>query len=232
MAKAEFYSVKLLAKQMIARAVLALHFEKPQGFVFQAGQFVQFKVPTADGAVVIRNFSLAAPPAAPDLEFCAKMIPGGKASDWFTSLPVGEGAEISAARGVFVCSGKEERPKVLVATGVGLAPIISILEDAVPRAPATPFRLLWGVRSAADLFWPGRLPALAERHQNFSFLITLSQPAGNWGGERGRVTERLPGLITPGADYYLCGSLAMVKEARSMILDQGIALPRIKIEIF
>jgi CDP-4-dehydro-6-deoxyglucose reductase len=88
------------------------------------------------------------------------------------------------------------------------------------------------VRHAEDLIWPGRLEELKKHYSNFSLQITLSQPNSSWSGFSGRVTEHVSSFFKEEGEYYLCGSLEMVKEMRIKLVEKGILNNKIHFEIF
>ena len=94
-------------------------------------------------------------------------------------------------------------------------------------------RLLFGVRSEEDIFWIDRLEALKQLSPLFDYQVTLSQPKadGGWSGLRGRVTEHLLHHLVS-HKFYLCGSAAMVKDVRDVLLKNGIAGEQIHFEVF
>ena len=132
MSEQQLHTSKLLAKKMISRDIMELRFEKPEGFSFNAGQFVQFAVPQ-EGGPVYRQYSISSIPAEENhLEFCAKILPEGKASKYFLILNEGDSVSISQAKGVFVCQPHHRKRKMFIATGAGAAPIMSMIEDQLP----------------------------------------------------------------------------------------------------
>jgi len=63
------YKVKLKAKEKIAAGTMAFHFEKPEGFVYKAGQFADYTLidpPETDAEGNTRGFSLASAPYEDD----------------------------------------------------------------------------------------------------------------------------------------------------------------------
>lgn len=224
----QFYSICLIAKKMIARDTMELRFEKPTGFTFTAGQFVQFKVGERS-AEVLRNYSISSPPHQNYLEFCAKILPTGVSSRFFEELTMGDEAVISEAQGVFVCQ-PNNTSVVFIATGTGLAPIISMIENLAMDQSLSTLQLLFGVRSEADLFWVERLEKIKRDHPVFNFTITISRPDAGWLGERGRVSEHV--TIVPGASYYVCGSVEMVKDVRALLFKKGVDTKSVHFEIF
>jgi NAD(P)H-flavin reductase len=108
----------------------------------------------------------------------------------------------------------------------------------VPAALALPglttkLEVLFGVRSEADVFWLERLKNYDEMHAQFSYQVTLSRPdqPTAWQGLVGRVTAHIPHHHVE-AEYYLCGSLEMVKDVRKILVDKGVPMKQIHFEIF
>ncbi|MBI5729036.1 MAG: hypothetical protein HY983_02225 [Candidatus Magasanikbacteria bacterium] len=228
MSEPRVYTALLQSKKMIAQDILELRFARPHGFSFAPGQFVQFKIP--DGAVYVwRSYSISSLPSEDYLEFCVKVLPDGKASKFFAEIAPGGNGFMSAAKGMFVCQPTHQPKKYFIATGTGLAPIISMV-GAIAEQKAGQAELLFGVRNQADLFWLERLERYAEKFSGFTYQVTLSQPEEPWGNLRGRVTSHIAG--DPAGEYYICGSVEMVKEVRAIILAKGLNTKSIHIEIF
>jgi p-cymene monooxygenase electron transfer component len=106
---------------------------------------------------------------------------------------------------------------ICVAGGSGLAPLHAILLEANAADVTRDCTVLFGARTAADLYYLDELAALGARWRGrFSVLPVLSMepPTSDWQGLRGLVTEALAPLAGNGfhADDqgYLCGPPAMV----------------------
>ncbi len=227
----EFYSMKLYKKTVIAENVFELIFERPENFSFRAGQFVQFKIPSAEGEV-LRSYSIASAPAKSEITFCVKLVKNGVASHFFTLLKEGERVMFSQPQGRFVVEENGSMQTVFIATGSGLAPIKAILEDELEKPRSQELFLLFGVRSEGDLFWQQQFKNWATTYPFFHYMPTLSQPEDDWSGLKGRVTAHLEPVLFNDAAYYVCGSLVMVKEVRALLLSKGIVAKNIHFEIF
>lgn len=224
------YKVKLIHKSLIAYNLLELRFEKPEHFLFKAGQFVQFFIP--DGLEsVLRSYSIASSPNEDYLEFCIKLVPEGKGARFFTKLGIGEDAQFQGPEGRFTCEDYFGKSKLFVATGAGLAPIMSMLKAELNENNNV-VQLIFGVRSEKDLFWVDRLENLKVFSSQFIFQTTLSQPGNTWRGARGRVTELVSSLDRKFDKYYLCGSLEMVKDVRGILTKRGVEVRNVHLEIF
>jgi len=226
------YTAKLSEKRQLTGDTYEFRFEKPEGFEFLAGQFLQFCIPHND-KIILRSYSVSSTPIDPYLEFCIKFLDGGIASTYLRHMNIGDTLEFQGPRGLFV--HKENGTALsFIATGTGLAPIIGIISDELEnKKNKNEVRLLFGVRSEDDVFWLDRLQNLKIQYPNFVYDVTLSQPKpnGGWAGLRGRVTEHiLHHLVSH--KFYLCGNAAMVKDVREMLITNGIETKAIHFEIF
>ncbi len=69
-------TVKLTKREEVADGTMAFHFEKPEGFLYRAGQFADFTLidpPETDAEGNIRGFSLASAPCERDLKIATRM---------------------------------------------------------------------------------------------------------------------------------------------------------------
>lgn len=228
----DIFSLILEKKETLTDNIVLLRFQKPDGFSFLAGQFVQFMFPNS-GQQTLRSYSIASAPNDPYLEFCVKLLPNGVASGVIEHIESGNKIDVRGPLGRFIVNGVPAC--FFIAAGVGIAPIMGMLRDQVLyKKTEREMRLLFGVRSEADLFWVDELEKLRSSSPNmFSYHVTLSQPklSGGWTGLRGRVTEHLLHHLVEHS-YYLCGSAAMVKDVRETLMKNGITANRIHFEIF
>ncbi len=225
------FSVKLEKKALLTPDILELTFTKPPGFTFQAGQFVQFEIPDGE-KMLLRSYSISNTPRDEQFEFCVKILENGKASSLFSLMEPGENLALRGPRGMF--TNNEMVPLFLVATGAGMAPIMSIIQDELKNKKNTAdIQVLFGVREKKDVFWNDRLEQLSQEFSNFHYRITLSQAEypKDWNGLTGRVTEHMK---SPSLDhhYFLCGSAPMVKDVRSLLNASGVENKYIHFEIF
>ncbi len=221
----------LRKKRTIARDLLELRFDKPDGLSFRAGQFIQCHVPDG-GSMVLRSYSLSSVPSDPYIELCVKLLPEGKASKLFAGMNLGDTLQFQGPQGRFINAGGNN-PLVFVATGAGMAPVMSMLRDEVEeKKNNVPVSVLFGVRSEEDIFWVERLQRLADKYVNVRYVLTLSQPTETWKGLSGRVTAHMEKSILPEAEYFLCGSVDMVKDVRLILAAAGVEAKKIHFEIF
>jgi len=107
-------------------------------------------------------------------------------------------------------------PLVLVAGGIGITPLLPMINAALrQRRPVT---LVYQVRRRVDLLQHAKLRRFAAKTQ-LQYLPVLSQPDGNWPGRHGHITAaELAQLGGKQAQYLICASAEMV-----LTLEQGLA---------
>lgn len=227
------YSAALQEVRFVTSNVAIFSFTRPAGFTFKAGQFVQFKIPHGNSPVW-RSYSIASAPSVPYLDFAIKIIPGGIASEHLKKLNPGETIIFTGPEGRFVTSFDLPSRKVFIGTGTGLAPIMSIITDRVEAGlPDEQLELIFGVRMETDIFWEEELLRLAGKCSNFKHIITLSRPENDsWAGPMGRVTAHINSERGPGTEYFVCGSLEMIKDVRAILLANQVSMKQIHFEIF
>ena len=146
-------------------------------------------------------------------------------SNYLCSLNEGAKIEFQGPFGGFIL-----RPPlhdtVFIAAGTGIAPFRSMLhwllaEDE--RHHGHQFWLLFGARREQDIYYREEFEQLADEHDNFHFLPTLSRAAAEWTGLRGYVQEHLPEIVGTRTDMhaYICGLDKMVKANRELLKSLG-----------
>lgn len=196
--------------------VTLLHLRYPanERVRFRAGQYLQ--VLLDDGTH--RNYSMAGPPQETDgTKLHIRHIAGGRFSvGTLAGLAKGSRLRIELPFGEFFLRTEEAgRPTILLASGTGMAPVASMIEDLLRRGTDRPLSLYWGVRRQEDLYL-GDLPARWQRHlPELRFVPVLSEPGPGWSGRTGlvhrAVLEDHPDLS--GHEVYASGNPAMVAAA-------------------
>lgn len=129
-------------------------------------------------------------------------------SFWNTPVTVG----YLGGLGDFTLKDTPEK-KVMIATGTGLAPMISMLE-ALPDE--TPKLLLFGGRYEKDLYYLEKLASF----KNLEIVTCVSRPDENYTGDKGRVTDYLH-KIHPEDEVYICGNPNMVHDTIKHLSENG-----------
>lgn len=214
---------------------------------FRPGQFVMLGLPRAKPGpprLLRRAYSIASPPGADALEFLLVQMEEGRLTPRLWGLRAGDRLYLdSTARGEFTLDAvPPDSNLVLVATGTGIAPYMSMLRAELHGRPSDqPCRrrtvLIHGVRYAADLAYREELEALATRVPAFRYVPLVSREPHDtpWSGLRGRVQlalaggrfEELAGFPLAPAECHvlLCGNPAMIRDVQTDLQSRGFRPP-------
>lgn len=219
------HEATVVDKRVLARGVVEWRFRADEPLRFRAGQFLSVRVGTDDGgASVLRSYSLASSSGAPEFSLILKLVPGGPGSHFFETLKQGERVRFTGPMGFFVLDLAHTGDVVFGATGVGIAPVLPMLDEALARDERGRVRLYWGNRDAADLFWLDELAARAKNPRFEMKLFLSGTPPPGWTGGTGRIT---PAVLADLAQFdeptfYLVGNGAMIRELRGALVERGV----------
>jgi len=189
-------------------------------FDFTAGQFAQVSFT----GLPPRDYSMANRPGDALLEFHIRQIPGGAVSAYAnTRLKVGDTVHVDGPHGISYYRAKHAGPIVALAGGSGLAPIKSIVEEALAQGAAQPIHLYFAVRDARDLYLEDHFRDLAARHPNLSFIPVLSEPSGPTELRTGYLADIVAADFADldGAKVYLAGPPIMVETCVERVRERG-----------
>lgn len=243
---AHSFKAELVKIENSAFRIKTLHFKLEEGekLEFKAGQYVQI-TRSLTWENVIRAYSIS---SSPDLknEFSldVQLVEGGIMSSYLHSLEVGTKLDFCGPFGDMAVDAEDEKTKnktlVLVAGGVGLAPMRSIVSCLMNSGFKGRLVLFHGAKSRRNLYNEDEYRSLAKKHKHFEYFPVLADPLleDGWVGETGLVTETLDewlnsnkdGLVSVAA--YLCGPSAMMEASSKLLTDKGIAAEHIHSDPF
>ena len=184
------------------------------GINFQAGQYVNLHVP---GVELPRAFSLAnAPSDKHRLELNIRHVAGGQATEYIHhKLKVGDKLKLNGPYGRFFVRRSAPEKLLFLAGGTGLSSPKSMILDLLEKNESRDITLVYGARNRAELYDDALFLDLVEKHANFTYVPTLSQPDenDNWVGETGFVhdvaTKHFAGDFR-NHKAYMCGPPVMI----------------------
>lgn len=213
--------------------------EPEDGIAFKSGQYIQLEIPKYKLSVAseFRAFSVASfPEENKKVELYVGLVEKGIVSTYVHEF-LEEGDEL-VMRGPFgdFYYRDSDRDILMIATGTGLAPIMSILRHMSRERIMRKATLFFGTRNEEDLYCVEELNNLEKELSNFTYIPTLSRELDNapWEGERGRVTTLIEKRISEGADLdvYICGNAAMVESCLEALNKKGIPKEHIYFDKF
>ncbi|MEV0582613.1 ferredoxin reductase [Nonomuraea sp. NPDC050310] len=205
-----------------------LRFEVPGWPGHLPGQHVDVRLTAEDGYTARRSYSLA---SATGVELTVQRVAGGEVSPYLTrDLRPGDLVELRGpVGGWFVWRAADPAPVLLVAGGAGIVPLMSMIRARRAAGVSTPFRLVYSLRSPAELYYAAELldpPAGLE----VSLVHTRRTPPGH-ARPAGRLTAADLGPYGE-ADCFVCGPSGYVEAAADLLLGLGHDPARIRTERF
>lgn len=218
---------------------------------FLPGQFLTFRldVPTAAGMTeqIVRCYSLSdAPrpdyyrvsikrmPAPPNLA----VLPGRSSNHFHDRVAVGSTLQVRAPAGHFHID-RGNAPVVLIGGGIGITPMLSMLNWCLAEQPGREVWLFYGVRNSREPVMKAQLEALAAAHPNFHLQLCFNDPlpedqVGRDYQYRGRVDVGLLRMQLPlkPYHYYICGPTPMMESLVAALEDWGVPDAHIHFEAF
>jgi len=209
------------------------------------GQYLTFALEIPGTGLVKRNYSISSGPGERSYRISVKRegapgVPPGLASNWLHDH-AGPGTRLRVAppAGEFFLDEESNRPVVLLSGGVGLTPMMSMLEAIAQSGSG---RATWYVHGAKN----GRVHAMGKRARDLAVQarnITVrtyyempeaTDVAGRDYDEAGFISTDWLARNTPvsEATYYLCGPRPFLRAFVSGVARTGVPLHRIRYEFF
>jgi nitric oxide dioxygenase len=216
---------------------------------FKPGQYVTVRVPTPCGHTTMRNYSLSDKPGQDHFRISVKREVGAKADTpkGFVSntlhdhVEAGSVIELGAPCGEFFLDTtvKPDRPLVLLAGGIGITPLMSILLSALAHTPEREIILFHASLNENVQAFRATLDELTAAHPRLKVRYFYSEPAP---AGTGRADNAVTGLIDaaqieaalPGrdADYFFCGPKPFMVNIYHQLLTWGIPPAQVHFEFF
>ena len=144
---------------------------------------------------------------------------------------------VDGPHGAFTLDLQRTTGLVMIAGGVGITPMMSMLRTLAHRRDRRPHRLLVVASTIDELLFRAEIRQLQQR-LHLTVVEVLRRPPPSWTGPSGSVDERLLTSLLPGKfrrnqlDYYLCGPPAMVDDVLTVLDGLEVPEPRIHTEQF
>jgi ferredoxin-NADP reductase len=207
-----------------------------QPFTFLPGQWVDFYIDLGYKTEV-GGFSITSSPLQRGtFELAVKMQAHGVPSVYLNeTAKVGDTFIVDGGFGTFYYDEQRDKgaPLLLVAGGIGITPMMSILRYLNEAHPEVEVTLLFSATTAEELVFREELEAMASRNPRIRVVFTVTRHHDEpWEGRVGRITlallkEHLP---QPGAWCFICGPPAMLDEVPPLLAQLGVDPSHIRME--
>lgn len=234
------FMAALKARQEVAERTMAFQFDKPDGWTFKAGQFVDLTLidpPETDSEGNTRGFSIASAPGE-DFLMVATRLRDTAFKRSLKTVPLGTKVKIEGPFGNLVLHNNASKPAVLLAGGIGITPFRSILVRAATETLPHRIFLFYSNRRPEDAPFLEELESLQKQNPNFTLVATMThmeKSRSHWNGETGYIRKDLLSKYLKGVEnaiYYIAGPAAMVSGLHKVLNDSGVDDDDIRIEEF
>ena len=233
------YLLKLQNRYEVAERTMAFEFEKPEPFVFKAGQSIDMtliKPHETDAEGNRRAFSIASAPDERRLLIATRMRDTAF-KRVLATIQIGTQVEIEGPFGDLVLHNDASRAAVFLAGGIGITPFRSILLQAKRDHLQHSLFCFYANRRPEDAPFLKELEALQKSHSR-TIIPTMTQMTPldpSWNGEIGHIdhsmlARHLKFAMSP--IYYLAGPPGMVTALHQMLKNAGVGDNDIRTEEF
>ena len=199
--------------------IVSLRRQRPRGFAYRAGQFAMLGLSTRLGPD-LRPFSLASAPREDQLRFVTRRGPSALKESLLALRP-GDLVKVSRAMGSLRLD--PTRPAVLVSGGIGAAPMLSMVTDAVATGQRAPLRLLLSHRTLDEIPFRQEVEERSRLHPDMRITWQVTSEAGRITPEDlRRQSDELADPI-----FYVTGPATLVADVVGTLRCTGVPRSRI-----
>jgi nitric oxide dioxygenase len=214
---------------------------------YRPGQYVSVRLLLPQlGYRQARQYSLSDSPKNDQFRISvkreAKQIeqPEGMVSNYLHDyVKEGDWIEVSSPVGDFFLDESKQEPVVLISAGVGITPMMAMLEQLHVTAPKRPVLFLHAARHAGVQAFGERVDELLEKMPNGRAWIVHEDEQPTRPSSRRDATGRLnlndlkrQGILPNNADFYICGPKGFMAAQITVLRELGVKSERIHSEVF
>lgn len=215
------------------------------------GQYLTFQLPIPGlERVVTRCYSLSDSPLNPDYyRITIKRIPPpegdpegkhGLVSSFFQhQVHADDLIDVRAPAGHFFLDTNQRGPVVLIGGGIGITPVLSMLNYITATGSTRETWLFYGVKDGSQQIQKEYLRQITAEHENVRLHICYSKPRpedveGEDYTHASRVDVDLLKQLLPSSNYnyYICGPAAMMDQLTGQLKEWGVPKDHIHYEAF
>ncbi|WP_369246134.1 globin domain-containing protein [Streptomyces sp. R41] len=201
------------------------------------GQYVSVQVELPDGARQIRQYSLSGAPGSSAHRISVKRVYGGAAPDGEVSnhlharAEAGSRLRLSDPYGDLVLDA-DEAPLLLASAGIGVTPMIAMLEQLAATGHRAPVTVVHADRSPAEHALRTDHEAYAGKLSDAAVHFWYERPEPGHPADRTGLVDLSEVAIASGTRAYLCGPLPFMRAVREELIGKGVAAADIHYEVF
>jgi ferredoxin-NADP reductase/Na+-translocating ferredoxin:NAD+ oxidoreductase RnfD subunit len=229
--------LKLLSKREIATDVWEFTFEKPDGFSFQAGQYLEWMLPhkSVDSRGERRYFTIASSPTEDVVRLALKFVDNGSSyKARLRNIEPGEQIIASQLAGDFLLPKSTGQKLGFIAGGIGVTPFSSHIQFLKDTQSQNDVKLFYCVNSESEMAF-SELFMEASDVLSLELIPVVAKGEPSSGSEAGFITQEMLEKRAP--DYlerhwYLSGPPPMVNAYGALLKKVGVPAKQITKDFF
>jgi ferredoxin-NADP reductase len=234
------FMCKLKDRKEVAEGTMTFRFEKPSGWTFKAGQYLDMTLlgpPEADSEGNVRSFSIASAPHEETLMVATRMRDTAF-KRVLRTMPFGTAVKVEGPSGGLILHKDFTRTAVLLAGGIGITPFRSIVHWAAKEKLPHRILLFYSNRRPEDAPFLAELQSLEKDNPKYKLIASMTEMEKScrpWSGETGLINQEMLGRHLKDAAspiYYIAGPPPMVKGLHEMLNKAGMNDDDIRAEEF
>jgi ferredoxin-NADP reductase len=217
-----------------ASDIKTLRLARPDGFDFVPGQFVPVRL-QIDGKPHVRCYSISSSPETPGYLEISVRRQGLVSTTLHATVRGGSMMTIGRPAGQFVYPFGDDRPLALLAGGIGITPLLSMLRHAVLADPTRPLALLYAARGVEDAAFVHELSLIAQRHPQVRIGLTFSGGSALPPWRTGHIDAAMVRQYVPHPAHTIfcvCGPAPMMEAMDRLLRAEGVPPDQIRSERF
>jgi predicted ferric reductase len=222
------YRVSEVRKERGDTTTLVMQPDGHPGFRFRPGQFGWLTVWGSPFKITGHPFSFSSSAALSDGRVEMSIRNLGDFTSEIYNVPVGHCVYLDGPYGAFTI-GNPADMHVLIAGGVGITPMMSMIRTLADRGDKRPVILVYGSKDWESITFREELEALKAR-LNLTIVHVLANPPAGWTGEQGFINAEMlkRHLPPPFADheYFICGPGVMMDAIENALGQLNVPLSK------
>ena len=222
------YRVTEVRKERGDTSTLVMQPDGHPGFRFSPGQFGWLTLWGSPFKITAHPFSFSSSAAAADGRVEMSIRSLGDFTSEIHKVPVGQRVYLDGPYGAFTI-GKPADMHVLIAGGVGVTPMMSMIRTLADQGDKRPVVLLYGSKNWDSITFRAELEALKARLK-LTIVHVLADPPAGWAGEQGFINAEMfkRHLPPPYADheYFICGPNMMMDAIEKALGEMNVPMSK------
>lgn len=222
------YRVSEVRQERGETTTLVMQPEGHPGFHFNPGQFGWLMVWGSPFKITGHPFSFSSSAAAKDGRVEMSIRNLGDFTKEIQRVPVGKRVYLDGPYGAFTI-GNPADMHVLIAGGVGVTPMMSMIRTLADRGDKRPVILLYGSKDRESITFCEELEVLKAR-LDLTVVHVLANPPAGWTGEQGFIDAEMfkRHLPPPYSDheYFICGPGVMMDAIEKALGEMGVPMAK------